>query len=130
MPMPSHPHGTPHSPPAEASLKEDPRNDDSRVELTVDVTARGQTYCRAGHEVRDRRVVMAIRCKGDNQKVNGEWRFGRGRERHLHSKNFIERPRIATFDSWASRAPNIPHCDASWSAFWCVHDTRSLSRQP
>ncbi len=102
-----------------------------RIELVDDVTARGQTYCRAEHEVGDRWVVMAIRYDDEYQRVDGEWLFARRRERHWYATDLIERPQSADFGSWdAAPSPQLPHVDGSWSAFWLGHDTDKVTRQP
>ena len=103
-----------------------------RIELVDQVTARGQTYCRAEHEVGDRWVVMAIRYDDKYQKVDGEWLFASRRERHWYANDLVERPQSAAFNSWTSTAPmpDLPHADATWSSFWSGHDTNLLTQEP
>jgi 3-phenylpropionate/cinnamic acid dioxygenase small subunit len=103
-----------------------------RIDLVGGETARGQTYCRAEHEVGDRWVVMAIRYDDEYQKVDGEWLFARRRERHWYAADLIEHPQSVAFNGWTSTAPapRLPHLDDSWSSFWSGHDTSALTRQP
>ena len=103
-----------------------------RIDLVDGRTARGQTYCRAEHEVGDRWIVMAIRYDDKYQKVDGEWLFASRRERHWYAPDLIEPPQRAEFNSWAATAPapDLPHADAIWSSFWTGHDTNPVTRQP
>ncbi len=103
-----------------------------RIELVDQDTARGQTYCRAEHEVGDRWVVMAIRYDDKYRKVHGEWLFESRRERHWYANDLIEHPQSVSFNGWASTAPtpDLPHADATWSSFWAGHDTHSVTGQP
>jgi SnoaL-like domain len=103
-----------------------------RIELVDDGVARGQTYCRAEHEVGDRWIVMAIRYDDKYRKVDGEWLFESRRERHWYANDLIERPQGAAFNSWTptAPAPDLPHADATWSSFWSGHDTTLLTQDP
>ncbi|MBS9376418.1 nuclear transport factor 2 family protein [Rhodococcus sp. B50] len=96
-----------------------------RVELGPDVdddgplTATGQVYCRAEHEVDDRWVVMAIRYDDRYRRVDGEWLFERRIENHWYAADLLERPQQAEFDSWrVGGPPALPARDPSWAAFW------------
>lgn len=103
-----------------------------RIELVDDVTARGQTYCRAEHEVGERWIVMAIRYDDKYRSVDGEWLFESRREKHWYANDLIEHPQSAAFNGWAPTAPEpeLPQLDPTWSAFWSGHDTTGVTRQP
>ncbi len=83
------------------------------------VTAHGQVYCRAEHEVDDRWVVMAIRYDDRYRRTGGEWLFERRIERHWYAADVHERPQQAGFDSWqVGPPPALPGHDPTWAAFW------------
>jgi hypothetical protein len=102
-----------------------------RIELLTDDTARGNTYCRAEHEVGDRFIAMAICYFDDYRRVDGEWFFSRRRERHWYAADVLERPQAVSFRGWeASGAPALPGAFESWAAFWQDVDTTGLTREP
>jgi hypothetical protein len=91
-----------------------------RIELDdVDTNrATGATYCRAEHEVDERWIVMAICYFDDYQRVDGEWRFRRRRERHWYAADVNEHPQSVAFDSWHGDAPALPDAFPTWAGFW------------
>jgi hypothetical protein len=103
-----------------------------RIELVDAHTARGQTYCRAEHEVGDRWIVIAIRYDDKYRKVDGEWFFESRRDHHLYSTDLVEHPQSADFNSWkpVAQDPALPHIDTAWSAFWSGYDTSSITSHP
>jgi hypothetical protein len=102
-----------------------------RIELLTDDEARGNTYCRAEHEVGDRFVVMAICYSDDYRKVDGEWFFSRRRERHWYAADALERPQDVGFRGWdQSGEPALPGSFQSWAAFWQDVDTTGITSTP
>lgn len=103
-----------------------------RIVLIDDDNARGQTYCRAEHEVGDRWVVIAIRYDDTYRKVNGEWFFESRRDHHLYSTDLVEHPQSVDFNSWrpVAQAPALPHVDEAWEAFWSGHDASTVTSHP
>jgi len=102
-----------------------------RVELLTDDTARGNTYCRAEHEVGDKFIAMAICYDDDYRKVDGEWFFSRRRERHWYAADVLERPQAVGFRGWdRSGEPALPGAFASWEAFWRNVDTSDITSIP
>jgi uncharacterized protein (TIGR02246 family) len=103
-----------------------------RVELLGPDTARGQVYCRAEHEVRERWVVMAIRYDDEYRKVDGHWLFARRREHHWYAADVTDRPQSVAFDGWdiPSAPPDLPGRAASWSMFWANHETSEITAKP
>jgi hypothetical protein len=106
-----------------------------RIELGPDrpdsgpVTALGQVYCRAEHEVDDRWIVMAIRYDDVYRHVEGEWLFERRHEQHWYATDLGEHPQSVGFDSWNTGGPpRLPGSDATWSGFWAGADLHT--RQP
>ena len=93
-----------------------------RIDLADYKTARGQTYCRAEHEVDDRWVVMAIRYDDEYQKVDGEWLFARRRERHWYATDLTGGHRASEFSGCDGPAPHLPHLDER-GRLWPGHDT-------
>jgi len=100
-----------------------------RVELGPDLpdggplTATGQVYCRAEHEVDDRWIVMAIRYDDVYRRVAGQWLFERRHERHWYAADLTEHPQSVGFDSWGTGpAPQLPGADPAWHAFWATQD--------
>lgn len=91
-----------------------------RIELAADDVDRatGATYCRAEHEVDERWIVMAICYFDDYQRVEGEWLFGRRRERHWYAADVNEHPQSVAFDSWHGGPPALPDAFPTWASFW------------
>jgi hypothetical protein len=83
------------------------------------VTASGQVYCRAEHEVDDRWIVMAIRYDDAYRCVDGEWLFERRAEKHWYAADIVEHPQSVGFDSWNNGGPpRLPGADPTWHGFW------------
>jgi SnoaL-like protein len=102
-----------------------------RIELLTEDTARGNTYCRAEHEVGDRFIAMAICYFDDYRKVGGEWFFSRRRERHWYAADVLERPQAVSFCGWdESGVPALPGAFESWAPFWRDVDTTGVTREP
>ena len=101
-----------------------------RIELGPDtadgpVTATGQVYCRAEHEVGDKWIVMAIRYDDVYRRVDGEWLFDRRAERHWYSADTTERPQAVGFEGWdRSGRPALPELDPTWAPFWAGQITK------
>ncbi|HEY3003403.1 MAG TPA: nuclear transport factor 2 family protein [Kribbellaceae bacterium] len=99
-----------------------------RIELGPDgpdgpVTATGQVYCRAEHEIDDRWVVMAIRYDDVYRCVGTQWLFERRRERHWYAADLTEHPQAVGFDGWVAGPPGLPGAEATWHAFWAGEAT-------
>jgi hypothetical protein len=100
-----------------------------RVELRehdadgIPVSAVGQVYCRAEHEVDDRWIVMAIRYDDVYRCVEGEWLFERRRERHWYAADHTQRPQAVRFDGWerSGEPAALPGSDPAWAPFWAGH---------
>jgi hypothetical protein len=81
--------------------------------------ATGAVYCRAEHEVAHRWIVMAICYFDDYRRVDGEWLFGRRRERHWYAADITEHPQAVGFDSWQrGLPPSLPDAFPTWVPFW------------
>ncbi|WP_433632592.1 nuclear transport factor 2 family protein [Nocardia sp. CA-120079] len=106
-----------------------------RIEIGPDhgdggpITATGQVYCRAEHEVDDRWVVMAIRYDDRYRRDGGQWLFEQRVERHWYAADLLERPQQAGFDSWqVGPPPALPGHDPAWAAFWPANHAAPTGR--
>jgi hypothetical protein len=87
------------------------------------VTAVGQVYCRAEHEVDNRWIVMAIRYDDVYRRVEGEWLFERRHEQHWYATDLSEHPQSVDFDSWNTGGPpRLPGTEPAWHRFWAGQD--------
>lgn len=92
------------------------------------VTAVGQVYCRAEHEVDDRWIVMAIRYDDVYRRVDGEWLFERRAESHWYAADLTEHPQTVGFDSWGTGPqPRLPGAEPTWHAFWAGQENLRTS---